>query len=239
MTFDWVSFGFQLVNVIVLLAILQRFLFKPVAAMIARRRDETDAALKAAQAAKTEAEAAASRADAQAEASRTGRQEILSKAREDAEAQRNTLIQQAHTEAAKIVAEGQAARERDDRRAEEKLVERARDLASAIAKRALEAQPATFKGYVDRLADTLSALPVAERNALLRGGGLTIVSATVLSPEERQTVLATLEPFHVQVETTEDPALISGLELRSQSGVLRNSLLHDLERITEAMHDEY
>lgn len=239
MSFDWISFGFQLINVIVLLAILQHFLFKPVAAVIARRRDETDVVLKAAEAAKREADAAASRADTQAEATRAGRQDVLTKAREDAEAQRNALIQQAHAEAARIVAEGQAARERDDKRAEDKLVERARDLASAIAKRALQSQPATFKGYVDRLAATLSALPAAERTSLLQGDGLTLVSAAVLSPEEHETVFAALKPFDALPETTTDPALISGLELRSQSGVLRNSLLHDLERITEAMHDEH
>ncbi len=59
MNFDWVTFSFQLVNVLVLLAILRHFLFRPVADIIAQRQAETDAALRAAETAKADADAAA------------------------------------------------------------------------------------------------------------------------------------------------------------------------------------
>jgi F0F1-type ATP synthase membrane subunit b/b' len=41
-SFDWATFAFQLVNVLILLAILRRFLFKPIAGIIAERQAETD-----------------------------------------------------------------------------------------------------------------------------------------------------------------------------------------------------
>ena len=68
MTFDWATFAFQLVNVLVLLAILTHFLFRPVAGIISKRQAETDAALERAEAMRAEALAAAERAKAEADA---------------------------------------------------------------------------------------------------------------------------------------------------------------------------
>ena len=95
MTFDWVTFGFQLVNVLVLLAILRHFLFRPVAGVIARRQAETDATLKAAADARAGAEAATARAKAEAEATAAARHEVLVKAQAEAEAQRAAILQKA------------------------------------------------------------------------------------------------------------------------------------------------
>ena len=50
MEFDWVTFGLQAVNVLVLLAILRHFLFRPIVAIIAKRQQETEAAMDKAEA---------------------------------------------------------------------------------------------------------------------------------------------------------------------------------------------
>ena len=70
MTFDWVTLGLQLANVLILLAILRHYLFRPVAGMIAARQAAVQAALAQAEAAKTEAAAAATKAEAEAAATR-------------------------------------------------------------------------------------------------------------------------------------------------------------------------
>ena len=48
MKFDWLTFGFQLVNILVLLAILRHFLFRPLMRLIAERQTQTQVAMDAA-----------------------------------------------------------------------------------------------------------------------------------------------------------------------------------------------
>jgi len=64
MQIDWWTLGLQTLNVLVLLWILNRFLFRPVAEMIAKRQATVAQSLEEAQAA--QAEAAAERDKAQA-----------------------------------------------------------------------------------------------------------------------------------------------------------------------------
>lgn len=238
MNFDWVTFGFQIVNVLLLLAILRHFLFRPVADVIARRQAETEAALNAANKAKAEAEAATRKALAEAEENVAARQDVLTKAHKEAEAQSEALIDKAHAEASRIIAEGKAAHKRGASDAEAQALARARDLAALIAERALTAQPQDFRSYLSRLVASLQNLPPAERGALLKGGDLRLLTAAPLSESDEAVVKSALAPFDIDPEISTAPDLIAGLELQSDSGAIRNSLAHDLEQITEAMRDD-
>ncbi len=238
MNFDWTSFAFQLVNVLILLAILRHFLFRPVADVIARRQAATDATLKAAADARAQAETATAKAEMEARANAAARQDVLAKAQSDAEAQRKALLDQARNEAARIVADGKVALDSGRSAAEAIALERARDLAATIAGRALAAQPATPQGYVGRLVSALNAMKPEERDALLKGKSLRLVSPAALSSAMLSKAQAALSPFDVKPPVEVDPALMAGLELRSDTGLVRNSLAHDLDRISEAMRDD-
>ncbi|MCP1335068.1 F0F1 ATP synthase subunit B family protein [Futiania mangrovi] len=245
MTFDWVTFAFQIVNFLVLLAILRYFLFRPVADMIAARKAETAAAMAKAEEARKQAEAATAEAKAQADANRAARRELLDKAKEDAEAEHRRLVDAARQEAARIVAEAHKDAERTRRDAESATVARAKELAAAIARRAADdmPDPPTPAGYAPRLAEALAAMAEGDRHALLSGGDLRIVAARPLGGEEEAAVRAALSGFAgdadlaaLPVET--DPQMIAGLELRSTSGAVRNSLAHDIAKLTKALADD-
>jgi F-type H+-transporting ATPase subunit b len=238
MKFDWTSFAFQLVNVIILLAILRHFLFRPVADVIARRQAATDAALRAANDARARAEAASAKAHAEARANAAARQDVLVKAQADAEAERRTLLGQARAEAARIVVDGNAALEGERSAAQALALARARDLAITIASRALGAQPPTPDGYVERLASALDTMRPAERDALLKGANLRLVSATPLPATLAKKAQAALSAFGGSPAIEIDPTLLAGLDLRSATGAVRNSLAHDLDRIAEAMRND-
>jgi F-type H+-transporting ATPase subunit b len=238
MTFDWTTFALQLVNVVVLLAILRHFLFRPVAAIIARRRADTQAALDAAKAAKAEAEAATAKARAEAEASAAARADVLKKAAEEAEAQRGKLLEKAQAEADKIVADGHAALARDEVAEAARVIAQVRDLATAVASRALSVQPHTPDGYVERLAEALKGMDGQERDALLQGGNLTIVCPGEPSAAVLDKAREALAAYGATANVATEEGLIAGLELRSDSGALRNSLAHDLDLISKAMHDD-
>lgn len=239
MTFDWTTFALQVINVVVLLAILRHVLFRPVAGIIAKRRDNTQAALDAAAAARRDAEAAAAEARAAAEASAAARADMLKKAAEAADAQRADLLAKARVEAAGIIEEGRAAVARDEAASSARLVAEVRDLAAAVAARALAAQPKEPEGYVARLAEALARMDENERRALLKGGKLSIVTAGDMPDPVLEKARETLAAYGATATIATDPGLIAGLELRSDSGVLRNSLAHDLDRLNKAMHDDH
>ncbi|MBP0485071.1 ATPase [Sagittula salina] len=237
MTFDFTTFALQLVNVLVLLAILRHFLFRPVADIIARRKAQTEAALDAAAQARTEAETATAQAHAQAAEQTAARAAILEAATREAGSRRAELLDKAHEEAAQIVAEGRAARSHEREAEDERALTRLRDLSVAVARQALAAQPPDMQGYLDRLAATLAAMPEGDRKALL-SGPLTLVSAARLPDALLRQAQAALAPYGATATPATDPALIAGIELRSPSGVLRNSLAHDLDLLAKALHDD-
>lgn len=238
MTFDWTTFLLQLVNVLILLAILRRYMFRPVADIIAKRQAATDAALERAKAATDAAEAAEAKAHAEAQATARARHDELAKAHTEAETARAALLDKARAEAAKIVASGEVERQRQAAVAEALALGRVRELSATVAALALAAQPASLQDYATRLAAALGDMPDTEREALLSGGNLRLLSAAPLSAAELNAARAALAPFGLTPRAETDPDLISGLELRSDSGVLRNSLRHDLDLITKALQDD-
>ncbi len=124
MTIDWWTLGIQAVNVIILVWLLARFFWRPVAAMIAQRRATAQQIL-------TEAETKRSQAaDALAEIERTRagfegeREAIIAAAHEAAEKARTTMLAAAAKEAATLETAARTA------------IEKERDAAEAAWKRA-------------------------------------------------------------------------------------------------------
>ncbi len=240
MNFDWTTFAFQLVNVLILLAILWRFLFRPVAGIIEERQAAVARTLAEAEAVKAAAAEAEKGARAEAEATAAARRHLLDKARQDAEAQRSAILAEARDEAASILAEAGKAADtvRADARAE--TLARARDLAVVIAERLMQELPEDRRvtGYAARLAKTLGGLADNERKALFDAEAPRLVAPRALSDAELAEARATLSPWlpaEPQVEV--DRGLIAGLELRGRHGVVENSIRHDMTRIAEAMAD--
>jgi F-type H+-transporting ATPase subunit b len=237
MDFDWTSFAFQLVNVFILLAILRRFLFRPVAAIIAERQAETDRALERAETTRREADAAADAAREEREALAARRAHLIAKAEAEAGAVRQDALKKARAEAAALIEDAQTEARTIRVEGEAAALDRARTLALSIAEKLLAETPADARvaGYARRLADTLAALPEQERTRLL-AGEMRLIAPRALTDSEAEEARASLAPFGLDgIAAGVDPSLIAGLELRGPSGVVRNSLAHDLDRIARAL----
>ena len=104
MQFDWWTFAFQVINVLVLMWLLSRFMFRPIARIIAERQAETGKALAEAEAAKAQAAEAAAVARAEEQKNAAERLKIIEVARAEAEAQRKDIVEQSRKEAAAIIA---------------------------------------------------------------------------------------------------------------------------------------
>lgn len=241
MQFDWWTFGFQLVNIAVLLWLLGRFLFRPVARIVAERNAETERVLHDAQAAREAAAQAEEAAKKERDAIAAERSELLEKAREEAKQQRAAALAKAREEGEAIVdrARAEAGRVAETERRQE--LRRASELAVAIAGRLLDEMPADVRiaGYPERLAKALSELGDEDRSAILGGGeGLRIAAPRALGEDELEAVRAAIRPLlpgDGKLEVEIDPTLIAGLELRSAHGTVRDSIGADLERVAGAL----
>jgi F-type H+-transporting ATPase subunit b len=245
MTIDWWTLGIQTANVVILIWLLGRFFWRPVAAMIEQRRATAQRILAEAEGKRNEAIAAL----AEIERTRAGfareREAILAAAQEATDQARAARREEVEKEAACLQAAARAAIEKEKEAADKACAERASQLAVEIAARLaarLEA-PVVRTAFLDWLLKEIRALPEpARRGAAMDGVMLEATSATPLEAAEQEHYRGLIsEAFgaHPNIAFKSDPALIAGLELRGPQLVVRNSWRADLARIlADLTHDD-
>ncbi|KGX56754.1 ATP synthase delta (OSCP) subunit [Burkholderia pseudomallei TSV5] len=221
MRIDWSTLALQTVNVVVLVWLLSRFLFRPVSDIIAKRQA---AARKLIDDASRERDAAhAERERARAERA------SLAAARADAQALRDAARAQADADAVQRT---------------KALDARATRLAIDIAAKLLARLPdsARVAGFVDGVAASLARLPADVRASLAdEDAQVRLVAPRALTAQEEAACRAAFaasvgRPLEPDVRV--DPALIAGLELESKYANVRNSLRQDLATIEAALLNE-
>jgi F-type H+-transporting ATPase subunit b len=238
MTIDWWTLGIQAVNVAVLVWLLQRFFWRPVAAIIETRRVTTRAALAEAEATRTRAAAALAEIEKTRAGFATERETILTAARAAAEETRTRLLAEAAQAAAELQANAKAAIERERQAAEAAWSDRSSHLAVEIASRlASRLDGAAVRAcFLDWLVTAVGTLSETERQTAT----LEVVSATPLDPNEQQRVrerIAAAFGGGPVISFAIDPGLIAGLELRGPHLAVSNSWRADLARIlTDLTH---
>jgi len=244
MTIDWWTLAIQTVNVLILIWLLERFFWRPVAAMIETRRATAQRMLTEAEAQRGEATAALAEI-ARIRAGFAGEHEaILAAAHAAAEKAAAARLDDAAKQAAALQASAAAAIEAGRQAAEKAWTERASRLAVDIAARLaarLDA-PAVRAAFLGWLVEAIRALPGPARAAIAADGVvLEAVSATPLDPAEEprcREAIAAAVGGHPQIAFITDPALIAGLELHGPHLVVANSWRADLTRIlSELTHD--
>ena len=241
MRIDWWTLGLQAVNVLVLLWLLSRFLFRPVAAIVEDRRAAVAKLLADAQS--TRADAAADREKARQEIAglAVARSEAVKQAAAEAEAEKATILAAARAEAGRLSAAAAAdiARVRQDKAVA--AADRASRLAVDIAAKLLARLPeeARIAGFVEGLAQSLATLPDAIRQGIGRDGApVQLKAARALTGAEAQacrTRLSAALGRSVEIAVDVHPDLIVGLEIDMPHAVVRNSFRADLDRITAAL----
>ncbi|WP_454918885.1 F0F1 ATP synthase subunit delta [Xanthobacter sediminis] len=241
MSIDWWTLALQAINVLVLLFILSRFLFRPVVAMMAERQAAATRDLDAARAARQAAEAEEAKAAAEAAAIASARKEKLEAAAAEAEAQRQALLSAARTEAEAARTAAQADIARTRLAAAQEDADRSSHLAVDIAARLLTRVPAQAQvsAFIADLAAGVAALPEASRDSLAAGDGpLHLKAPRALTDEETQALtdrLAAALGRTVTLAVEVDPSLIAGLELDAPHAVVRNTFRADLDRILKEL----
>jgi F-type H+-transporting ATPase subunit b len=233
MRIDWWTLGIQTVNVAVLVWLLGRFFWRPVAAMIEQRRAAAQLLLDEAEASR------AKQASLLAEIERTRAgfaQEhaaVLAAAHEAGEQARAARLADAAREADSLLAGARAALAAEQKAAEAAWEARASQLAVNIAERLAGRLNgvAVRAAFLDWLVQEIRTLPEATRQAERI---FDVVSASALPPAEQEQARAAIAAAlgaAPAITFVTDPALIAGLELRGGQLVVSNSWRADLHSI--------
>jgi F-type H+-transporting ATPase subunit b len=243
MRIDWWTLGLQTVNALVLILLLSRFLFRPIATILAERKAATQKLLDEAAAAKISAHAWEERARAAADEIAETRAETIRTATAQAQRVRDELLDAARADADRLRAEMRAEIARLETSARRAEAERASLLAVEIARRLIDRLPQTSRiaGFIDGLADAVAALPGTTRADFDRHGEAILTAPRALDAEEERLCGSRLEGAFgrtLQFAVRVDPSLLAGLELENDHTAIRNSLRADLERIRTGLLTE-
>lgn len=230
MQIDWWTLALQVVNFLVLVWLLRRFLYRPVREVIEKRKLLAEQAFAEAAAKQTEADAARQRFEQDRAQLAKDRQDMLKQLHETLEFERHSVMQQAREDADKMLAETRENID-DDRKAafaemRGQVAALATEMASEILAKTSSSVPADV--FMDQLAGQLKALPEEERERLKQDleaeeGNVTVVTAAPLEPENRNRWAERLSSSlgcACKTDFRADPTIVGGAELRFPHAVL-------------------
>jgi F-type H+-transporting ATPase subunit b len=238
MQIDWLTVAAQIVNFLVLVWLLQHFLYGPVTRAMARREERIADRVESARAREAAAEHEREELQARKERLVAEGDAILDDAREDAAAEKQRLLDEAR-------AEVDDARERWHRQLRDEQDDFLRQLRrdttegfAALARKAFsDLADATLEDrMVETLGARLSRLDEAERDAFRAAGDLEVSTGFGLD-EDRRERLTALVREHLDTDAEpgfeQDPELVCGIALTAGGRRLAWSLedyLDDFER---------
>lgn len=243
MQIDWFTFGAQIVNFLILVALLKKFLYRPI--LNAMQEREANIALRLEEADRKSEEAAKAAAEyaAKMQHLESTREDLLAEASRDVDQWREDSLRQARHDVDETRTEWQKALQRERRQFLGELRERAVRQVHAITRQTLlnladssleERVTAVFLEYLQQLdADQLTKF---RRVVVDHPGPVTIRSAFPLSDEAQATIRQTLsETFHSQLSTDYEvaPDLICGIELTAGDHKLSWNIDEYLENLEQ------
>lgn len=243
MTIDWWALALQAVNVLILIWLLSRVFWRPVAGAIATRREAAQTMLDTAKATQAQADAALAELTEARAGIAAEREAALAEAARSAEAASAAAAAQARAKADALLESARTETSRAAETARRTSAAQAASLAVDIAAKLLgrldvaAAQAAFLKLLVDATAD----LPPQDRAALRAApSGIDLVSAAEPDDTEQAHIREALGQAlggPVRLRFVTEPALIAGYELRTPHFALRNSWQSDLAEIRKELSD--
>jgi len=240
---NWSTFLLEILNFLVLVWILKRFLYKPVLAVIARRREGIEKSLAEARSLHEDAEALKARYQSRLAEWGQERRQAREQLRGEMEAERTEKLAALQAELAQEREKAAVAEERRQADARRKLEETALVQAARFAGRLLGelAGPELEERLLERVLAELSKLPdervAALRNNWGRPGNTAIVSSAYPLSESRREELrqavTTLAGSSVALRFEQDESLLAGIRITLGAWVLGANLRDELKSLAE------
>ncbi|MBE0614631.1 MAG: F0F1 ATP synthase subunit delta [Burkholderiales bacterium] len=241
MLIDWFTVLAQVVNFLILVWLLKRFLYRPILDAIDAREQRIARELADADAKKAEAQQERDAFQHKNEAFEQQRAALLCKATDEAKAERQRLLDEARQAADTLAAKRQETLKSEQQSLSAALSSRAREEVFAIARKALgdlagaSLEERMGEVFVRRLR-SMDAKAKAGLGAALQSAPGIVRSAFDLPAEQRAAIQKALnETFsadiHIRFETA--PDLVSGIELATDGHKLGWSIADYLESLEQ------
>ena len=241
MTIDFWGLGLQAFNVVILVWLLSRVFWRPIADAIARRQQTTKEILhevkeNQARANRTLSEVTELRAGITAE-----REAMLARAATEAQDAARSTRDETKREATKLIDAAKQTIARDAELAADSQAAQAATLSVEIASKLLNRldTPVIHSAFLTLLIGAIQKMPAQDREALT-GNDTSLVSASELTSGEKNYVTKAIHDAlrkTPKLHFATDPELIAGLELRTPHFALKNSWQADLKQILKVMTD--
>lgn len=242
MEFDWSTFILEVVNFLILLWILKRFLYVPVLTVIRQRKAAVDQAVSEAQATRQESLALKQQYENRLVDWEREKEQAREQLREELAAERARLLEGLRQS---LEQEREKARVLDQRRQDELLqsleqqaVRHGGEFVARLLARL--ASPELEARIVEAALQDLAALSPDRLQTVQRAlgeGAARVTSAFPLGEAQRGALAEKLDALAgtgLRLEFHEDPALVAGLRIGAGPWVLRANLADELGFFTEA-----
>lgn len=245
MELDWSTFALQIVNFLVLVWLLKRFLYQPVMNTIAQRKAGIEKALTEAEAMRREAQTLRDQYEHRLADWEQEKEKARSRLREELNAERSRLQAElrASLDQEREKARVQEARRLDElaRHADAVAIAQAAQFVSRLLARL--AGPALQDQIIKVVLEDLRALPKEQqqaiRDAVTTEMPVAVTSAYALSRAQREALAEALQELtgrSLSYDWQENPELIAGVRLSVGPWMLRANLQDELSFFTEMVH---
>lgn len=246
MQFDWTTFALEILNFLVLVWLLKRFLYRPVLKAIMERRSRIEQSLADSEQKRTEAAAFRAEYEQRLVAWEQEKEQLRARMRQEVNEERARLLEEVQ---ASVEAERDKARALESRRVAD-LTRQAESAAYAHAARFAAlllgrlAGPDLEGKLVEMVLNDLQGLSEAQRQALREAGAKTdapvaVVSAYPVDQRQREALRQGLERVAgraLQWTWSENRELMAGLRVSMGPWILHANLQDELKSFSEASH---
>ena len=244
MQLDGFTIVAQVVNFLILVALLKRFLYAPIIRAMQAREDHITTRLNEAQEQTRDAQRQAAVYDQKMQALQQTQDAMITQAKEEAEAQRQQLIEQARQDVERLQDRWRQTLRQEQTAFLQELRQVAGQQVCAVARRVLadlanaDLERAVIQGFLERLRgldhetrDTFASAVQAS------DGDVRVRSAFPLSDEAREQILQAMHndmsATQIEVQFTAAPELICGVECIAHGQKIAWSLAQHIDTLEE------
>jgi len=244
---DWTTFLLEVINFLILVWLLKRFLYQPVLNEIEKRRQKIKADLLQAAAEQDEARALKSQYEARLVDWEREKRTAFDALRQKLDQEREKRLQQLDNEMEQQRLKHQARDQQQQAQWRTQAESEALQLGSAFAARLVQglAGPELDRRLQQLFLEQFGALPESTLNEFRKGRqddtvSVEVLSATPLDAAQQQVIRQALEqklaPIEARWQFRQDEKLIAGLRVSIGSWVLQANLQDELRFFSEAAH---
>ena len=247
MLIDWFTVGAQALNFLILVWLLKRFLYKPILGAIDAREQRVAAELADADKKKAEAKAERDALQAKSDAFDRERAALLTKATDEAKAERQRLLDEARKAADALSAKRREALESDARNLDQAVSRLVRQEVFAVARKALADLATTSleerigEVFTRRLREMDVPAKAKLGEALKNNSAPAIVRCAIDLPKDQRAAIqnAINETFSADIELKFEtaPDLIGGIELSTGGQKLAWSIADYLSSLEKSISE--